>query len=496
MGNAKVVTQNTNRAQTLPVRMSHHLGALPLVRSDRFNRMGCRAVNTEVMFDGSETEYKEWKAHIDFKGIRDNTEAVQKNADSRKAQADVAKVVELYSQYLDIKNQSDGVREERNISSGKMKAKLDDATRQALIEEGKSLKEKGAALDEQLVVLEKTLQGEGQKIPNATHPDVPLGGEENAGLRKEVGTQRKFEFPVKDHLELGEKLKMLNFEDGSAVSGQKFYYLQNAGAMLELALVNWTMNKVVANGFTPYITPDLVRSSVLEKCGFQPRMANTQVYSVAGMDLCLAGTAEIPLGGLYMDKVIEEADLPIRMVAFGHCFRTEAGAAGSATKGLYRVHQFSKVETFIISTPAQSDALHEALISMEEELFEDLGLHFKVLDMPSHDLGAPAYRKYDVEAWMPGMGRYGEISSASNCTDYQSRRLNIRYRPAGTETDKKGKQKKRPLQFTHTLNATACAVPRMIIAILENFQQVDGSVIVPEVLRPYLGGMEKIEPPK
>jgi len=474
--------------------MSYPRG-LPPVCSDRYSAVTCRAVSTEVMAETTETAAPEWKANIDFKAIRENFEAVQKNADNRKAAADVAKVVDLYNQYLELKYQSDELRQERNQAAAKMKGKMDADVRAALVAEGKALKEKGAALDEKLSALENALQIEGQKVPNKTHPDVPIGGEENANLRSEVGQQRKFDFPVQDHLALGEKLKLLNFEDGAAVAGNKFYYLQNAGALLELALVNWTMNKVVAKGYTPYMTPDLVRATVLEKCGFQPRMANTQVYSVEGMDLCLAGTAEIPLGGLYMDKVIDEADLPIRMAAFGHCFRTEAGAAGSASKGLYRVHQFSKVETFVISTPEQSDALHEELISMEEQLFAELGLHFKVLDMPSHDLGAPAYRKFDIECWMPGMERYGEISSASNCTDYQARRLNIRYRPKGTEKDKKGKVKKAPLQFTHTLNATACAVPRMIIAILENFQQEDGSVIVPEVLRPYLGGMEKIEPP-
>ena len=200
-----------------------------------------------------------------------------------------------------------------------------------------------------------------------------------------------------------------------------------------------------------------------------------------------------------MDKILSEGELPIKMAAFGHCFRTEAGAAGAAGRGLYRVHQFSKVEMFVLCTPEQSNAVHDELLEMEVEMFRELGLHFKVLDMPTADLGAPAYRKYDIEAWMPGLQRYGEISSASNCTDYQSRRLNIRYRPAESGKDAaaaaaagNGKVKKTPTQFVHTLNATACAVPRMIVAILENFQQEDGSVVVPEVLRPYMMGIEII----
>jgi len=211
-----------------------------------------------------------------------------------------------------------------------------------------------------------------------------------------------------------------------------------------------------------------------------------------------------------MDRILSEQQLPIKMAAFGHCFRTEAGAAGSAGKGLYRVHQFSKVELFVVSTPEQSDQLHKELLDFETKLYEDLGLHFRVLDMPTGDLGAPAYRKFDVEAWMPGLGRFGEISSASNCTDYQARRLNLRYRPSGgeeKEKEKSGGGKKgggkggggekggAPTAFVHTLNATAVAVPRMIVAILEGNQQKDGSVVVPEVLRPYLGGMDVIRPP-
>lgn len=214
--------------------------------------------------------------------------------------------------------------------------------------------------------------------------------------------------------------------------------------------------------------------------------------------MCLTGTAEIPLGGVFMDSILSEEELPVKVAAFGRCFRTEAGAAGTAGKGLYRVHQFSKVEMFVVCTPEQSEQLHQELMDIEVDMFEELGLHFKVLDMPSGDLGAPAYRKYDIEAWMPGLERYGEISSASNCTDYQSRRLNIRYRPhvaADTQTTTKKKKKKVPTQFVHTLNATACAVPRMIVAIFENFQQEDGSILIPEPLRPYMMGIDTIPAP-
>jgi len=450
-----------------------------------------------------------FRAHLDFKFLKDNLALVQKNVADRSFNADPARVVALYDDYVALKMEADELRRERNDNSNAMKGKMEKEQRDELIAKGAALKEKSAALEEKLSALESQLQLEGQRVPNLSHPDVPVGGEENATLLKEVGKQRDFGFQPKDHVAVGEALDLIDFETAAEVSGQKFYYLRNAAALLELALVNWAMSKVVSKGFTPIMTPDLVKESVLDKCGFQPRGTNTQVYSVQGSPLCLTGTAEVPLGGVYMDKILSEAELPIRMAAFGRCFRTEAGAAGAASKGLYRVHQFSKVEMFVVAAPGQSDALHQELIDIETELFTELGLHFKVLDMPAVDLGAPAYRKFDIEAWMPGLQRYGEISSASNCTDYQARRLNIRFRPAppgGEAADeapasKKGGGKKTKVagggktEFVHTLNATACAVPRLIVAILENFQQADGSVVVPEVLRPFMGGMQVIAAP-
>jgi seryl-tRNA synthetase len=268
-------------------------------------------------------------------------------------------------------------------------------------------------------------------------------------------------------------------------------YLRRAAAQLELALCTWALGKAAAAGFTPMTTPDLVRETVLEKCGFQPRADNTQVYSVADSSLCLTGTAEVPLAAVAMDKVLPASALPLRMAAFGHCFRTEAGAAGSASRGLYRVHQFSKVELFVVCEPSQSPAILAELLAFEESLFSELGLHYRVLDMPTGDLGAPAARKFDVEAWMPGLGRFGEVSSASNCTDYQARRLGIRFRPGGDGGGSSGKP-----EFAHTLNATAAAVPRLVVAILETFQQPDGTVVVPEPLRPFMGGLDVIRPPE
>ncbi|PON46772.1 Serine-tRNA ligase, type [Parasponia andersonii] len=438
----------------------------------------------------------QWKAAIDFKWIRDNKDAVAVNIRNRNSNANLELVLELYEKMLSLQKEVERLRGERNVVANKMKGKLEPSERQKLIEEGKNLKEELLSLEEDLLKLTDDLQQEAQCIPNLTHPDVPIGGEDSSTIRKMVGSRREFSFPVKDHLQLGKELDLFDFDAASEVSGSKFYYLKNEAVMLEMALINWTLSQVMKSGFTPLTTPELVRSSVVEKCGFQPRGENTQVYSIEGSDQCLIGTAEIPVGGIHMDSILSESLLPLKYVAYSHCFRTEAGAAGAATRGLYRVHQFSKVEMFIICRPNESESYLEELIKIEEDLFSSMGLHYKTLDMASGDLGAPAYRKYDIEAWMPGLERFGEISSASNCTDYQSRRLGVRYRPSepsGT-TPKKGKSNLASPQFVHTLNATACAVPRMLVCLLENYQQEDGSVSIPEPLRPLMGGLEVIAP--
>lgn len=357
------------------------------------------------------------------------------------------------------------------------------------------MKDALVSLEEDLLKLSDDLQQEAQCIPNMTHPDVPVGGEDCSTVRRVVSKPREFSFPLKDHVQLGKELDLLDFDAAAEVSGSKFYYLKNEAVLLEMALVNWTLSEVMKRGFVPLTTPEIVRSSLIEKCGFQPRGTTTQVYSIENTDQCLIGTAEIPVGGIHMDSILPNSSLPLKYVAFSHCFRTEAGAAGTATRGLYRVHQFSKVEMFIICRPEESNAYHEELIGIEEDLFASLGFHFRTMEMASEDLGAPAYRKFDVEAWMPGLGRYGEISSASNCTDYQSRRLGIRYRPDSSSSSAIPKGKNvGPPQFVHTLNATACAVPRMIVCLLENYQQEDGSVVIPDPLRPFMGGLHSIKP--
>ena len=269
----------------------------------------------------------------------------------------------------------------------------------------------------------------------------------------------------------------MDLEGGARTTGHGFYFLKNEAVLLELALQRYALDVLLREGFTPTITPDLARDEVILGIGFIPRGPETQIYSIEDTDLSLVATAEITLGGLYAGQTLDAEQLPIKLCGISHCFRTEAGAHGRATRGLYRVHQFTKVEMFAFTLPEQSDAMLDYLCAIECRLFDGLGIPYRVVDTATGDLGGPAYRKFDLEAWMPGRDDWGEVTSTSNCTDYQARRLNIRYKVKG----EKG------TQFVHTLNGTAVAISRALIAILENYQQADGSVVVPEVLRAWVG---------
>lgn len=295
-----------------------------------------------------------------------------------------------------------------------------------------------------------------------------------------VGEKPAFSFQPRGHLEIGEKLDIIRQKRLSHVSGHRSYYLRGAGALLQHGLVNFTLSKLVSRGFTPMTVPDLLRGAVFEGCGMTPNANPSQIYNIDPSrfeDLNLAGTAEVGLAGYFMDHSVAFRDLPVRMVCASTCYRAETDT-GKEPWGLYRVHHFTKVEMFGVTGPGleQSSQLLDEFLSLQVEILTELGLHFRVLDMPTQELGLPAYRKFDIEAWMPGRGRYGEVTSASNCTDFQSRRLYIMFE---TETGE--------LQFAHTVNATACAVPRVLIALLESNQQKDGSVLVPAALQPYLG---------
>ena len=296
-----------------------------------------------------------------------------------------------------------------------------------------------------------------------------------------MGEPTRFDFEPKDHVQLGQDLDIIDFDTATRVSGTKFYYLKNEGVILELALVRYALDILMKKGFTLFTTPDVAKTEILEGIGFNPRGPESNVYTVEGEGSCLIGTAEITLGGYYSGTVIDRDKLPLRLAGLSHCFRREAGAAGQFSKGLYRVHQFTKVEMFSYCLPEDSDRIHEELRGIEEEIFSGLGIPFRVVDTCTGDLGAPAYRKWDLEAWMPGRngGEWGEVTSTSNCTDYQARRLNVKYK------DEDGKNK-----HVHMLNGTAIACSRGLIAVIENFQRADGSVGIPEALIPYCGFSE------
>ena len=422
---------------------------------------------------------------LDLKYVLANVELVKQNCRDRHVSPEILDeidhVVRLDGEYRIVLRDVEELRRRQNEVAQSTGKEKEPAKRADLVAEGKGLKTTAAEKEETLRALEAELKDRLGRVPNMTHPDAPVGSGDDANVElRIVGTPRTFSFKPKDHLEIGRALDLIDFETGGKVSGSGFYFLKNDAVMLDLALQQFAMQKLARAGFTPVITPDLARIQILEGIGFNPRGNETQVYSVENTDLCLVGTAEITLGGMLADTVLEEKDLPRRFVGLSHCFRTEAGASGRASKGLYRVHQFTKVEMFAFTTPEQSGPLHLELLNLEEEIFQELGIPYRVIDTCTADLGGPAYRKFDLEAWMPGFfdgGGFGEVTSTSDCGDYQARRLNIRYKSEG----QKG------TRFVHTLNGTAVALSRAIIAILENYQREDGLVDVPAVLVPIMG---------
>ncbi|XP_075392299.1 serine--tRNA ligase, mitochondrial [Tenrec ecaudatus] len=356
-----------------------------------------------------------------------------------------------------------------------------DPQYQALRGRGREIRKQLTPLYSKEAQLKEQFYLRALRLPNQTHPDVPVGDESQARVLHVVGDKPAFSFHPRGHLEIGEKLGIIRQKRLSHVSGHRSYYLCGAGALLQHGLVNFTLSKLVGQGFTPMTVPDLLRGAVFEGCGMTPNASPSQIYNIDPSrfeDLHLAGTAEVGLAGYFMDHTVASRDLPVRMVCSSTCYRAETDTAKDP-RGLYRVHHFTKVEMFGVTGPGleQSAQLLEHFLSLQMEILTELGLHFRVLDMPTQELGLPAYRKFDIEAWMPGRGCYGEVTSASNCTDFQSRRLHIMF-----QAEEAG-----DLCFAHTVNATACAVPRLLIAILETFQQKDGSVLVPPALQPYLG---------
>jgi seryl-tRNA synthetase len=419
---------------------------------------------------------------LDRKYIVDNAALVKANCENRGVKADVDLLVALESQRRERLAEVQEANRLSNEVAKSIGATKDPAEREARKEEGRRLRERKDVAQAEHDRLDAEALAIQLIIPNMTHSAAPIGRDDQANkeIARGIHAPPKFDFKPRDHVEIGESLDLIDFEAGARVAGNGFYFLKNDAVLLDLALQHFVLNVLISEGFTPVVTPDLATTDVLRGIGFNPRGPETQVYSIENSELNLVGTAEITLGGMLGGQILEAEKLPILLAGISHCFRTEAGAAGRASRGLYRVHQFTKVEMFAFSKPDQSDAIHEKFRELECRIFDELGIAYRVVDTATGDLGGPAYRKYDLEAWMPGRGEsgeWGEVTSTSNCTDYQARRLNVRFREKG----EKG------TQFVHTLNGTAIALSRGIIAILENYQQADGTVEVPAVLRPYMG---------
>lgn len=387
----------------------------------------------------------------------------------------------------------DALRNEQKILGkqiGPLQAavKKGDASKEAeldsLMTKASTLSEKVAAAEETLRQADAALDSVIKQFSNVIHPEAPIGGEDDYVVLEHIGTPRDFTaegIRIRDHIEIGEQLKAIDIERGAKVSGSRFYYLTGDGALLEFALIQLALEQAQRNGFVPVIPPALVRPAAMEGTGFLGQAAEN-VYHLEADDMYLVGTSEVPLAAYHMDEILDAASLPRRYVGYSPCFRREAGAHGKDTKGIFRVHWFDKVEMFIFCDPADAEVEHQKILAFEKDFLNACELPYRVIDVAAGDLGSSAIRKFDCEAWIPSQERYRELTSTSNCTTFQSRRLRVRMKDAnGTQ----------PLA---TLNGTLVAMTRTIIAILENHQQADGSVYIPKALRPYLGGREFLQP--
>lgn len=422
---------------------------------------------------------------LDAKFVVENLELIRTNCARRGVTVDLDRLVALDGQRREKLQRVEELNRQANQVSKSIGQAKSPEEREARKLEGRNLREETTALQSELDVVVAEFDSLLRGIPNLTHPDAPVGMEPRE-IRRGKTKPREFDFKPLDHVEIGRRLDLVDFEAAAKISGHGFYFLKNEAVLLELALQRYALDVLTRAGFTPTVTPDLAREEIVYGTGYMPRGPETQIYAISHSDLCLVATAEITLGGMYAKEILDEERLPIKICGISHCFRTEAGAHGADARGLFRVHQFTKVEMFVYARPEESDDVLNLLRDIECQIFDGLGIPYKVIDTPSEDLGGPAYRKFDLEAWMPGRGeagQWGEVTSTSNCTDFQARRLGVRFRKKG----EKG------TTFVHTLNGTAIAISRAIVAVLENYQQADGSVVVPDVLQPWMG-MERIGP--
>lgn len=401
---------------------------------------------------------------IDLEILRNDPDRVRNAIDKKRMNVDIDRILILDAERRTLIKQIDEVRAKRNhFSIEQMKS------------EGPKIKEDLKKLEDKLDPIEREFNDKTHYIPNFPHSDVPEGKDETENIELSMhGDKKVFDFEPRDHEELLKINDLAEFDVAAKISGNKFYYLKNQAVILEMAILRWAMDRVIARGFTPMTTPDLVRREALYGTGHFP--PETDAYLTTD-DLYLAGTAEVALVASQMNKTLNQ--IPVRLTAFSACFRREAGTYGKTSGGLFRVHQFHKIEMVSFVKPDDSETEHDFLLSISEELLNDLGLHYRVVDVCGGDLGMPQARKYDIETWMPGRGGYFETHSCSNDTDFQARRLGIKYK------NKEGKT-----EYLHTLNNTVLASPRILIPILETYQQQDGSIKIPDVLVPYCGFSE------
>ena len=411
---------------------------------------------------------------IDIKLIRENPELVKSSQRCRgDDESIVDRLLEIDTKRREAISAFETVRAEQNLLSKSVGAAKGDE-KAALLEKAKTLAAQVKEADAKRADLEAQTNDIAKLLSNVLDPEAPIGGEADFKVIEHVGEPRKFDFEPKDHVELGKLLGAIDTERGAKVAGARSYYLTGPGALLELALVNYAIKQATKAGFIPVIPPVLVNPPAMEGTGFLGQAAEN-VYHIEKDDVYLVGTSEVPLAAYHMDETLDAAKLPIRYTGYSPCFRREAGSYGKDTRGIIRVHQFEKVEMFVFAKPEDAKAEHKRLLQWEKDFLNAMGIPYRVLDIASGDLGSSANRKFDIEAWIPTQNAYREVTSTSNCTEFQARRLNIRMK------DENGT---RPLA---TLNGTLVAVPRMIVAILENNQNADGSVNVPEVLQDYMG---------
>ncbi len=414
---------------------------------------------------------------IDIRLVRENPELVAQNARNKGYDIDVNKLVALDDERRSLQQRVDELREKRNLNAAKMKSggKPD----QALIDEGKRIKIELAERERYLAAADKSYGELIEQLPNMVFDDVPIGGEEDSVEIKQWGEQKT---GAVDHLEYATRRDWVDFERGAKVAGAKFYYLKGDLAVLENAITQYALSVLLEKGFTFMTVPHMVNSRTATGTGFAPRTSDqSDEYYIEGEDLSLIATAEMPLTGYHGDEIIDEADLPLFYAGLSPSYRKEAGTYGKHTRGLFRVHQFNKLEMYAFTTPDQSREVHEKLLAIEEEIWQAIGIPYHIINIASGDLGAPAAKKYDIEYWSPVDGKYRELTSCSNCTDFQARNLNIRVR-----------RKDGSVEVLHTLNGTAVSLARSLVAVIEHFQNEDGTLTIPEVLRPYLANREML----